>query len=134
MEVQAMATGISLNTFSNCPHCGRPLLGLAYDKCSFCHLSLEACFQSLPELASRLERVCQGWTPESFVAWAQPRPGQLLWALGTGHWKCLGYWVTEDHWRTWACHCPYCGCPPIPVPGNQGTYRSPFEASAFGFD
>jgi hypothetical protein len=102
MGFDSLGTGIALETFSNCPHCGRPLLGLACDKCGFCGRSLEACFPSLPEVSSRLEKISRGFTPETFVAWAQPRPGQLLWALGSGHWKLLGYWVAEDLWRTWA--------------------------------
>jgi len=95
-------TGISLQTSSTCPHCGRPLLGLALDRCSFCGLGLEGCFQTLPEVAERLEQIGRGWTPEALVEWAQPRPGQLLWVLGTGHWKRLGYWAAEDLWRIWA--------------------------------
>lgn len=102
MEFESLGKGIQLETCSNCPHCGRPLLGLACDRCSFCGRSLENCFQSLPEVASRLKEICRGWTPEALVEWAKPRPSQLLWALETGHWKLLGYWAAEDLWRTWA--------------------------------
>lgn len=102
MGFETVGTGIRLETGGDCPHCGRPLLGLAEDRCGFCGGSLEACFPGLPEVAARLGTIARGWTPEAFTEWARPRPGQLLWALGTGHWKNLGYWVHEDLWRLWA--------------------------------
>lgn len=102
MGFETPTTGISLDTFSDCPYCRRPLLGLASDRCSYCGRSLESCFSTLPEVASRLNQIARGWTPASFLEWACPRPAQLLWALSTGHWKQLGYWTAEDLWRLWA--------------------------------
>lgn len=102
MPAEPPKTAILLETTGNCPHCNRPLLSLAVDRCSFCGLGLEDVFPALPAVASRLSAMAHGWTPEAFTEWARPRPEQLLWVLGTGNWKLLGYWAAEDLWRTWA--------------------------------
>jgi hypothetical protein len=102
MSFETLDTGIRLETSGDCPFCGRPLLGLAQDRCGFCGSSLEGRFPALPEVAARMAVIARGWTPEAFTEWVQPRPDQLLWALGTCHWKNLGYWVHEDLWRLWA--------------------------------
>ena len=95
-------TAIRLDTDGECPHCGRPLLGLAHDRCDGCGLSIADVFESLPSVASRLDEIAKGWTVERIKAWAAPRPAQLAWAYQSHQWKNLGWWAETELWEGWA--------------------------------
>ena len=94
-------TAIRLDTDGECPHCGRPILGLAHDRCDACTKPIDG-FESLPSVASRLEEIAPGWTVERLKAWAAPRPAQLAWTYRSHAWKNLGWWAEEDLWEGWA--------------------------------
>ncbi|HJW09206.1 MAG TPA: hypothetical protein VJ483_06195 [Holophagaceae bacterium] len=93
---------IRLDTEGECPHCGRPLLTLAQDRCDGCGLSIADVFETLPSVASRLEEIAPGWTVERLKAWAAPRPAQLASAYRSRQWKNLGWWADEELWEHWA--------------------------------
>ena len=94
-------TAIRLDTDGECQHCGRPILGLARDRCDACLKPIEG-FEALPSVVSRLNEIAQGWTVERLKAWAAPRPAQLAWAYQSRQWKNLGWWAEPDQWEGWA--------------------------------
>ncbi|HTL97979.1 MAG TPA: hypothetical protein VL181_04145 [Holophagaceae bacterium] len=95
-------TAIRLDTDGECPYCGRPILGLAHDRCDGCGRSIEGVFESLPSVASRLDEIAQGWTVERLKAWASPLPAHLARAYQSLRWKNLGWWAEEALWEGWA--------------------------------
>ena len=94
-------TAIRLDTDGDCPHCGRPILGLAHDRCDACKTPIEG-FEGLPSVASRLNEIAPGWTVERLRAWAARLPMQLAQAYRSRQWKNLGWWAEEDLWEGWA--------------------------------
>lgn len=95
-------TAIRLDTDGECPHCGRPLLGLAHDRCDGCGRSLGEVFEALPAVTERLEEIASGWTLERLKAWAGRLPGQLAQAYRSRVWKNLGWWAEPTLWEGWA--------------------------------
>lgn len=93
---------IPLQTDGECPHCRRPVLGLADGRCSACEGWLEGHWERWPAVESALCEVAGGWDWARLEAWVRPRPAQLAWALQTRTWKALEHWVHEDLWRAWA--------------------------------
>lgn len=102
MVFETPHTAIRLDTCGDCPRCGRPLLSLGEDTCAFCERSLAPGFETFPAVASALESLARGWTLERLKTWAAPRPSQLAWALDSGLWRNLGYFVSESLWGGWA--------------------------------
>lgn len=100
--MQQPPIAIRLDTEGDCPHCGRPLLTLAVDRCDGCGLSIADVFESLPSVQSRIHEIAPGWTVERLKAWAAPRPAQLAWAYSSRAWKNLGWWAQEELWEGWA--------------------------------
>ena len=94
-------TAIRLDTDGECPHCGRPLLGLAHDRCDACTKPIDG-FEELPSVASRLEAIAPGWTVERIKAWSARLPAQLAQAYRSRAWKNLGWWAEQDLWEGWA--------------------------------
>lgn len=94
-------TAIRLDTDGECPHCARPILGLAHDRCDACMKPIEG-FESLPSVAARLDEIAPGWTVARLKAWAAPRPAQLAWAYRSRAWKNLGWWAETELWEGWA--------------------------------
>jgi hypothetical protein len=95
------ATAIRLDTDGDCPHCGRPILGLARDRCGACKRPIEG-FEGLPSVASRLEAIAPEWTVERLKAWAARLPLQLALAYQRRAWKNMGWWAEPDLWEGWA--------------------------------
>lgn len=100
MEDQ-LYTAIRLDTDGDCPHCGRPILGLAHDRCDACKRPIEG-FEGLPSVASRLEAIAPGWTVARIKAWAARLPAQLALAYQSRQWKNLGWWAEPELWEGWA--------------------------------
>lgn len=99
--MEPLGTAIQLDTDGDCPHCGRPILGLAHDRCDGCGRPIED-FETLPSVASRLNAIAPGWTVERLKAWAASRPAELAWAYQHRAWKNLGWWAEPDLWGGWA--------------------------------
>lgn len=101
MEPDLPYTAIRLDTDGECPHCRRPILGLAKDRCGFCQGSLEHLFPELPSVRLRLAEMAPAWTPEKLALWGASRPQELAWALHSGHWRNLAWFVHETLWMGW---------------------------------
>lgn len=93
---------IPLATLGDCPHCQRPILSLAEDRCGFCGLGLGSTFADLPSVQHRLNEIAWGWTPAHLEEWLGSRPLDLAWAQASGVWRNLAWFVDGGLWLGWA--------------------------------
>ena len=101
MNEEGLGTAIRLDTDGECSHCGRPILGVAHDRCDACSHPIEG-FEELPAVTSRLNALAPEWTVERLKAWAAPLPAHLAQAYQSRAWKNLGWWAEPDLWEGWA--------------------------------
>jgi len=99
--MEGLGTGIRLDTDGDCPHCGRPILGVSHDRCDAC-TKLITGFEDLASVASRLNAIAPGWTVDRLKAWIARLPEQLAFAYQRHGWKNLGWWAEETLWEGWA--------------------------------
>lgn len=96
-----LGAGVRLDAHGACPHCDRPVLILAEDRCTFCCRAMEPHFEGLPGVRARLAELAPSWTLDQLKAFVAPLPAQLAWAQGTGRWRALGFWADRSLWMGW---------------------------------